>query len=117
MAGTPKPPSGRGFKFVPNPLITKQLQKDPQMGLMLRGRVEIAERIAKETAPVDTGDYREKIEGEVGLEPELGGWIGRLNGHDFKSHWIEFGTATGFQARAILRLACERAGLNVRRLK
>jgi len=98
--------------FKKNPRVEEELQGELSMGLMLKERLEVAENIAQSTAPVDSGAYRDGISGVV---LEVGSrWVGRLNAFDFKSHWIEFGTATGFAARATLRQACERAGFYIR---
>lgn len=97
--------------FKKNPKVEEELELDPWMGVMLRERLELAESLAKAAAPVDTGAYRDGIHGEVA--PIAGKWAGRLNANDFKSVWIEFGTATGYAAHATLRQACEKAGFLV----
>ena len=65
---------------------------------------------ARSIAPVATGDYRNSIEGESGVEG--GKAIGRVSARDFKSGWIEFGTSK-WAAHAVLRRAIDAIGLRM----
>jgi len=128
------PGSGK-IRFKKQRNVEKEISRGHHMAILLKAKVEPAERIAKAMAPVKTGHYRDGIKGEVDFDvggnevseegfAEPGTLVGRLNAYDFKSHWIEFGTnpgaptqtggsPKGFPARAILRLAVEKTGLGV----
>lgn len=67
-----------------------------------------ARDIAKAIAPEDTGDYKNSIEVAT-----VKGKV-RLKATDFKSHWIEWGTANGYPAHAPLRRAFISLGFRIR---
>ncbi len=100
-----------GLTYVPNPAAPGELIRTPLMVRMLGERADLAAVRAREIAPVDTGAYRDSIEGQSGWRNSIA-W-GRLNAQDFKAGWIEFGTSR-WPAHATLRLACESTGLAVR---
>lgn len=98
------------MKFIPNPACERLLAVEPEMLVAMHHKAEETAKIAKSIAPVLSGDYRDGIQADSGFEH--GRATGRVNGMDFKSHWIEFGTQ--FQpAFAVLRRAAESYGLKV----
>lgn len=99
------------FKF--NPKAPGELARGAAMGVILKERADAAVAAAKAIAPVESGDYRDGITADIGLDEVRGTLIGRINANDFKSNWVEFGTATGFPAHATLRKAAESVGLRV----
>lgn len=100
-------------KFLKHPHVERNIKKDAWMRFVLEQDAKAAASVARQTAPVHTGAYRDGIEGEVEYLGHHIGWRGRVVGYDWKTHWIEFGTATGFRARGTLRNACRKIGLKV----
>lgn len=64
---------------------------------------------AKETAPVDSGAYRDSIVVQKSNRPNSG--IYRVYSEDPKAAWIEFGTSNGIEATFNIRNAAESLGL------
>ena len=64
---------------------------------------------ARETAPVDSGAYRDSIVVQKSNRPNSG--IYRVYSSDPKASWIEFGNGAGFQATFNIRNAAEALGL------
>lgn len=76
------------------------------------GLVEAAAAIAAaayQAAPFKTGHYRDSI--KVVAYP--GDGVVKVVATDFKSNWIEFGTATGFPTWAPLRAGVASAGFRL----
>lgn len=98
--------------FIPNPKRIAALGRTAQLEEMLKRKAEEAAEVARSTAPVVTGRYKAGIEAETGLDEE-GRLTGRVNAHDQKSSWIEFGSIHN-TARHILANAVEAIGLRLR---
>lgn len=95
-------------RFLANPRLVAELASDVLYRKELNGRLDDAVGAAKAAAPVKTGAYKAGIEAEVVETPD--GPVGRINGTDFKSHWVEWGTVA--QApKAPLRKGARAAGL------
>ena len=97
--------------FVPNPIGIAALGKTEAMEQMLKEKAEQAAIEAQSQAPVLTGCYRDGIKAEAGLTEE-GKLVGRVNAHDQKSSWIQFGSVHN-TARHILANAVEAIGLKL----
>lgn len=81
---------------------------------LLKDLEEVANGVvdsAKNLAPELSGDYKEGIDMESGVEGKTA--IARVNANDFKSHWVEFGTSDT-PTFAPLRKAAEEQGLEVK---
>lgn len=100
-------------KFEMNLTFREQLRSSP---MYRRAMLEAGHRVAdmaREAAPVHEGDYRDSIE----VEPTARGV--RVTAQDWKSGWLEYGTAgsedhTATPAFAPLRKGVERAGLKLK---
>lgn len=93
-----------GFVFKPNPYIEAALEGSQAMLGVVEAKAEAGAEAARGIAPVLSGDYRDGIEAEAGFVGGLA--VGRINGHDFKSHWVEFGTSS-MAAQGVLRRALD----------
>lgn len=96
------------MRFVYDPKCEELLKRTPQMVARLKVAADDSAEAARGIAPVMTGEYRDSIEGEAGIENGVA--KGRVNAHNFKAHWIEFGTRY-WPAHAVLRRAVESVGL------
>lgn len=92
-------------RFVLRPGYEDALERDSRMLRMLERVAGAVAAEARRIGPVATGDYVEGIRADVGVD-DLGGVVGRVNAHDFKSWWIEAGTSRT-RAHAPLRRALE----------
>lgn len=99
------------LRFVENPDFIKEAMRSPGMVHMLGFKADMAAEKAKDIAPVETGAYRDSIEGQSGFADNAA--RGRVVARDFKAGWIEFGTWK-WPAHATLRLGAEAAGLVVK---
>ena len=100
------------FNWKKNPLVERDIARSAELAVVLKAGADQGARRAQEMAPVESGRYRDGIKSDIALVDGI--WVARVVGTDFKSHWIEFGTAKGFPAHATLRRGCEAAGLKVR---
>src|SRR4051812_7768685 len=98
------------MKFVPNPKARLEIQRSPAMAAFLKTHVEAAAEYARSIAPVESGDYRDGIEADVGVVGPLA--EGRIIGNDWKTIWIEKGTSER-AAHAVLRRAADSAGIKI----
>lgn len=90
------------MKYVPNPTFEKLfLASREGQELVEEGAQDIADR-AKSIAPEDEGNYIDGIKGPK----DSGGVPGKVIATDFKSHWIEWGSANN-ETYAPLRRAAE----------
>lgn len=97
-------------KAVIRPGLDKLLEYEPEIKEQLLAGAEVIAMSSKALAHAeayDTGDYERGIETYVGSEGV------RVIATDFKSHWIEWGTSTGFAARHVLRRAAQMIGFRV----
>jgi hypothetical protein len=94
----------QGFSFKLDPKALRKLARGRGVKAVLTDRVSKVQKAAQDLAPVDTGAYRDGIEGEV--EKTQDGFVGRVIATHFTSAWIEFGTART-RAHAPLRRAAE----------
>lgn len=76
------------------PGFEKLLAADAAVQELEHERAEQAAAIARDLAPVESGDYRNGIEADGNM----------LNATDWKSHWIEWGSEHN-PAHAVLRNA------------
>lgn len=98
--------------YIPNPALEKLLGATLEMKIMLHDRADEVVKAAKDIAPVSSGDYRDGLDAESGLDK--GGMVGRVNANDWKSGFIEFGTSTT-PTFAVLRRAIDQVGLKFKR--
>lgn len=107
---------GAGGRFIPNPVGIKALEFQPGMEYMLKQEaekvVEAAKQLARSEA-YESGDYYNGLRAAAGIETATKKMSARANAFDYKSHWIEWGTARGFPARHILERAAEAVGYQV----
>lgn len=99
------------LRFIPNMPNIKRLKRTEDMQIYLGIRAEAGAEKARQIAPVDTGDYRNGITGQAGIDNFTA--IGRISAADWKSGFIEFGTYK-WPAHATLRLGAEASGLRVK---
>jgi hypothetical protein len=66
-----------------------RLMTDPAMRRWALGEARKVAAEAKRLAPVRTGSYRRSIAATVVMED--GRWTGRVNAHDWKALFVEFG--------------------------
>lgn len=88
--------------------MARLLQWHPKVHEAIAAKADEAKIVAKSIAPVETGAYLAGI--DVDERIENGSPTTRVVAKDWKSNWIEFGTARGFPAHAVLRRACEAVG-------
>lgn len=93
-----------GFEFKLDPKFDDELVRSPELRGHLEKLAKNAADRAKQLVPVDTGDLQDSIEGVVDFDRR--GFVGRVDAHDFKAKWIEFGTVRR-PARPFLRPALE----------
>lgn len=91
-------------RFVANQQAIDRLDRLPGVLAILGHHAADVADEARRIAPVATGAYRDSIEPDVGIDER--GPVGRVNAHDFKSHWIEFGTLSRTPL-AVLRRALD----------
>lgn len=89
--------------FVPNPLLAKELERATFLQDDLARIAENIAQKAKDTAPEDSGDYRDGIEADSGFDSR--GVLARVNANDWKSALIEFGTSDTPPFRVLTRAA------------
>lgn len=94
-------------RVVVNPAIEEIIEDEASLALQLHEVASIIAANARLLAPIETGDYKrsihvEKIKGDVAVVAD-----------DWKSNWMEFGTANGTPTYAPLRKGAELAGFRV----
>ena len=96
----------RRTRYVPNPNLERDwLATQEAVDFALAGAQAIA-AVAEDEAPERSGNLKDSIEAVA--DRVDGQALGRVNAHDFKAHWIEFGTAQpGGAAQPFLRPAGE----------
>lgn len=91
-----------------DPTFEGELFRSNPIRELLEPQVEAVAARARELAPDDPrtpgSSIAKGIEGQVGMRPA--GWVGRVNGFDFKTGWFEFGTSRT-PARRMLGQALE----------
>lgn len=90
--------------FDVDPSFEEELLHSPFVLELVREKAEAAAKRAREIVPVESGDLRDSIQGDVVLESR--GFIGRVNAFDWKAHFVEFGTSRR-RARPFIRPAVE----------
>jgi len=80
----------RGFTYIPNPGFEEEFLKSDQAVDLVLALAEAGADIAKDIAPERDGFIKDSIEADAGVVDGVA--TGRINSHDFKSHWHEFGT-------------------------
>lgn len=97
--------------YRPNPFATRELAVTPAMQEAMEEHAKAALEPAQSLALIGhTGDYQRGIKTSSGVYKGLA--VGRLLATHFTSAWIEFGTSK-WDAHAILRQACDAAGLKL----
>lgn len=86
-----------GVLFVPDSAGFRKLLKSPELAAHLKSRAEAVASAARDSAPVDTGDYQNSIGVEVVEHPTR--VVARVKATDPKSLLIE--SRTGNLARAL----------------
>jgi hypothetical protein len=102
------------IEFVIDPAGCIEVMNNPEMITFLENIGSVAVSAAQVLAPVATGHYRAGI--NLTMSNEGGLPMATVNADDFKSNWIEYGTAQGFPAYACVRRGCEAAGVVVSRV-
>ena len=105
-------------KFIPNPVGIRAIGMGPKMVATMEEASKLVLQASKELArseAYETGEYYRGLRNISGYEGTGFKKVAasRVNAWDFKSHWIEWGTSRGFQARHILERAAEAVGLKV----
>jgi hypothetical protein len=95
-------------KFQLDPGFEGALLRSGDVAALLEPFVQQVAARARELSPDDPdtpgSSIADGIEGEVGMSKD--GFVGRVNGFDFKTGWFEFGAA-GTPARRMLGQAVE----------
>jgi len=111
-----------GAQYVPDPLgLELYFQTNPELAAELLRKAEDIAHKAKEIAEAEfhnsrvhtlkgghinePGDYANSIEGSV-VHGRNAAMRGRVTAHDFKAHWIEYGTKK-WPKHAVLRKAAD----------
>ena len=76
--------------YLPNPDFEAEYLRSDQALEMVAGIAEAAAPIAESMAPKDQEFLADSIKAEAGLVDGVA--TGRVNAHDFKAAWKEFGT-------------------------
>lgn len=97
-------------RFVPNRNLDNELRREVRYKVELLAAAKDAETAAKSFAPVRTGAYRD------GIKAQIQGGDVVLSATDFKSHWIEWGSANN-PPSAPLRRGVRAVGLKFRASK
>lgn len=91
-----------------DPSFEGELFRSSEVGLLLGGLADKVARRAQDLSPDDpdtpTSSIANGIVGDVSMTRR--GWLGRVNGFDFKTGWFEFGTSRT-PARRMLGRALE----------
>lgn len=95
-------------KWVPNPMLEEELKRSAMFVPGLTRVAEAAKNAIVASAPVDSGDFRAGIHVEHGAN-ERGEQVARIVSDDWKSVFIEFGTAE-HPFSAPIRRGIEQAG-------
>lgn len=94
----------RGFTYIPNPGFAEDWLKSSDALEFVLTLAEAGADIAHDLAPERDGFIKDGIEATAGVIDGVA--TGRINSHDFKSHWHEFGTSH-HEATPFLRPAAE----------
>ena len=92
------------IRFDPDPKFEEEMRRSPDLRAHLEQLAKAAAERAQQLVPVKTGALRDSIEGVVDYDQR--GFVGRVDAHDFKAGWVEFGTVRR-AARPFLRPAIE----------
>lgn len=92
------------MRFELDPNFEPLMRRSTGLRNVISAYAEEVAGVARGLAPRRNDDLRNSIEAEVGLDQN--GILGRVNAHDFKAHWIEFGTVRT-PAQPYLRPAAE----------
>lgn len=77
--------------YVPNPGFAEDFLSSTEALKIVEPIANTAADAAKARAPRRLGHLIDSIEAEAGFDAD-GEATGRVNAHDFKAHWYEFGT-------------------------
>ncbi len=80
---------GKNVRFLENPLFERAYLAGDEPVPMLEEVTDAVAKVAADSVRQRTKNLANSIEGEVGLDG--GVQTGRVNAHDFKAHWWEFG--------------------------
>lgn len=90
--------------FDVDPNFEEELLHSPFARDLVEELADRAAERARQIVPVESGDLRDSIEGDVVLDSR--GFTGRVNAFDWKAHFVEFGTVRR-RARPFIRPAVE----------
>lgn len=96
--------------FIPNPLFEAELLRSTFVKHLLEAAAEAGAAIYKDGVPVDEGDLRESIFGDVALTAD--GYKGRIGATDWKAALVELGTSLR-DPDGSLRRAVETLGFTI----
>lgn len=103
---TPTP----GVKFVPDPGFEAALLRSTAVKKLLEAIAEQGAALYRDGVPVDEGDLRDSIFGDVALTED--GFRGRIGATDWKAALVELGTSLR-DPDGSLRQAVETMGLTL----
>lgn len=97
-----------GVLYVPNPSFEKELLRASFVKAILDELARSAAALYRDGVPVDEGDLRDSVFGDVQLTAD--GFAGRIGATDWKAALVELGTSL-LEPNGSLRRAIESVGL------
>lgn len=97
-----------GVTFVPNPRFEEELLRSTFVKVILDELAKAAATLYRDGVPVDEGDLRDSVFGDVQLTAD--GFAGRIGATDWKAALVELGTSL-LEPNGSLRRAIESIGL------
>lgn len=98
------------MNFVPNPRFEAELLRSTFVKELTEAVAEEAAQRYRDSVPVDEGDLKDSVFGDVALTPD--GFQGRVGATDWKAGLVEFGTSRR-SPDGSLRRAVESLGLKI----
>lgn len=103
-----------GFVYVPDDEFEANLYRSTAVKLLLEALAEEGAALYRAGVPVDEGDLRDSIFGDVALTED--GFKGRIGARDWKAALVELGTSLR-DPDGSLRQAVEALGLTVEEVR
>lgn len=97
-----------GVVFVPNPNFEEELLRSTFVKVILESLAEAGAALYRDGVPVDEGDLRDSVFGDVQLTGD--GFAGRIGATDWKAALVELGTSL-LAPNGSLRRAVESLGI------
>ena len=103
-----------GVVFVPNPDFERELLRSTLAKTVLLELAEKGAALYRDGVPVDEGDLRDSVFGDVQLTED--GFAGRIGATDWKAALVELGTSL-LAPNGSLRRAVESVGLTLEEVR